>query len=278
MNAKILDGKTTAESILQNLTTEVEQLSQTTGRVPVLATVIVGEDPASHTYVRMKINRCNRVGIEARQIQLPSDSTTEQVLHEVQALSADPAVDGILVQHPAPPHVDEAQVFEAIDPAKDVDGVTAASLASMAFGERGYSSATPGGIMRLLNHYGIEIEGKHAVVVGRSRILGVPMGLLLLAANATVTYCHSKTPDLEAEVSKADFVVAAAGRPELIKGSWIKEGAVIVDAGYADNTGDVEYGPAAERASWITPVPGGVGPMTIACLLEQTVKAHKARY
>lgn len=278
MTAQIMDGRTTAKSIVENLAVEVSELSAKTGTTPVLATVIVGDDPASHTYVRMKVARSRSVGIEPRQIRLPADATTEQVLAEVRALSEDDAVDGILVQHPVPPQVDESKVFEAIDPAKDVDGVTSESLASMAFNERGFHSATPGGIVRLLGHYGIPVSGKHVVVVGRSRILGIPMGLLLLSQNATVTYCHSRTQNLQDKVSQADIVVAAAGRPELIRGEWIQPGAVVVDAGYAENTGDVQYQAAAERASWITPVPGGVGPMTIACLLEQTVQAHRNRH
>lgn len=278
MTAAILDGRATARTIVANLAEEVEGISAKTGSRPTLSTVIVGDDPASHTYVRMKVNRCRKIGIEPRQIHLPAESTTDQVVAQITALSEDDTVDGILVQHPSPPQVDEAQAFDAIAAAKDVDGVTSSSLASMAFKEQGFRSATPGGIMRLLQQYRIDIAGKHAVVVGRSRILGIPMGLLLLAENATVTYCHSRTPDLRATVSEADIVVAAAGRPGLIKGDWIKTGAVVADAGYAESTGDVEYEAAAQRAGWITPVPGGVGPMTIACLLEQTVEAHKRRH
>lgn len=278
MNAQILDGRATAKAIVDDLIAEVSRLSEQTGQRPVLATVIVGDDPASHTYVRMKVNRCEKVGIEPRQIALPADSTTEQVVDEVRRLSEDDAVDGILVQHPAPAQVDEKQVFEAIAASKDVDGVTSGSLSAMAFKEQGFRSATPGGIMRLFEEYGIELAGRHAVVVGRSRILGIPMGLLLLAENATVTYCHSKTAGLRDYVSQADIVVAAAGYPGLIAGDWIKPGAVVADAGYADNSGDVEFAAAADRASWITPVPGGVGPMTIACLLEQTVESHRRRH
>jgi methylenetetrahydrofolate dehydrogenase (NADP+)/methenyltetrahydrofolate cyclohydrolase len=277
MSAQILDGSATAKAIVVDLIAEVSQLSAKTGKRPVLATVLVGNDPASQTYVRMKVNRCKRVGIEPRQITLPAESSTKQVVREVRNLSEDDSVDGILVQHPAPAQVDEKQVFEAIDPDKDVDGVTSGSLAAMAFKEHGFRSATPGGIMRLLEEYGIELAGRDAVVVGRSRILGIPMGLLLLAENATVTFCHSKTSDLKEQVARADLVIAAAGRPGLIAGEWIKRGAVVADAGYADNSGDVDFDTAAERASWITPVPGGVGPMTIACLLEQTVKSHRRR-
>lgn len=277
MRGRILDGNATAWAITQKLASEIFALAPKVARSPSLATVLIGDDPASHTYVQMKINRCKQVGIRSQKIELPETTTTEEAVAAVRSLSENPAIDGILVQHPAPPAVDEAAVFAAIDPAKDVDGVTSNSLAAMAFDEDGFRSATPGGIMRLLEHYGIEMKGTHAVVVGRSRILGIPMGLLLLAQNATVTYCHSRTSDLQTKISGADLVVAATGRPELVKGSWIKEGAVVIDAGYSDMTGDVEYDSAAERASWITPVPGGVGPMTIACLLEQTVKAHKRR-
>lgn len=277
MTATVLDGRIVAQAVAQELAAKVAALVPQAGRRPVLAIVIIGDDPASHTYGRMKVNRCREVGIEPRKIELPETTTTQEALAAVRGLNDEPEVDGILVHYPAPPQVDEALVFEAIDPAKDVDGVTSASLASMAFGGEGFCSATPGGVMRLLERYGITPEGKRAVVVGRSRILGIPMGLLLLGHNATVTYCHSGTPDLRAALQDADLVVAAAGRPELIKGEWINAGAVVVDAGYMNDTGDVEYEAAAQRAGWITPMPGGVGPMTIACLLEQTVAAYQRR-
>lgn len=273
--AQILDGRRASAEIYERLTDDVKQFAEETGRPPTLATVLVGDDPASRTYVRMKANRCRDIGIVPDVIHMPATSTTEEVVSTVSALSVNDNVDGILVQHPAPDHVDESQVFEAIDPRKDVDGVTGLSLAAMAQGEEGFASATPGGIMRLLQMHDIPLEGKDVVVVGRSRILGLPMGLLLLAQNATVTYCHSRTVDLKDKVSSADIVVAAAGRPGLIHGEWIKEGAVVVDAGYADNRGDVEFESAAQHAGYITPVPGGVGPMTIACLLEQTVIAAR---
>lgn len=178
-----------------------------------------------------------------------------------------------MLQHPVPHHIDERAAFEAIDPSKDVDGVTRTSFATMAFGERGYLSATPGGIMALLDHYSIPLAGKRAVVVGRSAILGRPVGMLMLNRNATVTYCHSQTEDLADHIRAADVVVAAAGKPGLIKGKWIKPGAAVVDAGYADNAGDVEFDSAVERAGFITPVPGGVGPMTIATLIAQILAA-----
>ena len=248
------------------------------GRRPCLATVLVGDDPASHTYVRMKAARCAAAGIESRRHDLPTTATTEQIVALVRTLSADDGVDGILVQHPVPGHVDERAVFEAITAAKDVDGVTGASLAAMALGLPGFHSCTPGGILRLLDAHHIDPSGLHAVVVGRSPILGKPMGMLLLNRDATVTYCHSKTRDLPAVVSTADLLVAAVGKPELIRGDWIKPGAVVIDAGYnPGNVGDVEYATASQRASRITPVPGGVGPTTIAVLLAQTVDAAFAR-
>nr|WP_235578843.1 MULTISPECIES: tetrahydrofolate dehydrogenase/cyclohydrolase catalytic domain-containing protein [unclassified Rhodococcus (in: high G+C Gram-positive bacteria)] len=248
-----------------------------TGRRPVLATVLVGDDPASHTYVRMKVAACAKVGLESRRVDLPSSSTTEQVVSVVESLSTDPSVDGILVQHPMPVRVDERAVFEAIDPTKDVDGVTMTSFAAMGLGVAGYRSATPGGIMRLLDAYDIPIAGRRAVVIGRSAILGKPMGLLLLARDATVTWCHSRTENLRAHVENAEIVVAAVGSAGLVRGNWVSQGAVVIDAGYADNRGDVDFDGASRRASHITPVPGGVGPMTITTLLEQTVRSARER-
>lgn len=277
MTAQILDGRAQSAAILDRVKGEVAQFVAAHGRVPVLATVLVGDDPASHTYVRMKANRCAQVGMQSRRLDLDASISTETLIEKIRELSADPDVDGILLQHPVPDHIDERAAFEAIAPAKDVDGVTRTSFAMMAFDEGGFRSATPGGIMALLDAYEIPLAGRHAVVVGRSPILGKPVGMLLLARNATVTYCHSRTADLADHVARADVVVAAVGRPALIRGDWIKPGAVVVDAGYADNSGDVEYEPAAERASYITPVPGGVGPMTIAVLIDQTMQAARTR-
>jgi methylenetetrahydrofolate dehydrogenase (NADP+)/methenyltetrahydrofolate cyclohydrolase len=207
-------------------------------------------------------------------VELPATTTTAELVDTLTALSADPTVHGILLQHPMGQHIDERAAFEAIAAEKDVDGVTFASFATMSFGLPGFVSCTPGGIMRLLDEYDVDPSGKRAVVVGRSAILGKPAGMLLLARDATVTYCHSRTRDLSAVVREADIVVAAVGRPRLIRGEDIKPGAVVIDAGYnAGNIGDVDFESAAERASLITPVPGGVGPMTIATLLEQTVTA-----
>ena len=275
MTAKILDGRAVSERLLATVADDTARFTQEFGRTPLLATVLVGDDPASHTYVRMKANRCAKVGIFSRRIDIDAGVTTEKLVRQIEELSADPEVDGILLQHPAPDHIDERAAFEAIAPSKDVDGVTRTSFAMMAFAEGGFDSATPGGIMRLLDAYEIPLSGRRAVVIGRSPILGKPMGMLLLARNATVTYCHSKTLDLAGEVQKADIIVAAAGIPELVPGSWVKPGAVVVDAGYAENRGDVEFEVAAARASFITPVPGGVGPMTIATLLAQTIAAAR---
>jgi methylenetetrahydrofolate dehydrogenase (NADP+)/methenyltetrahydrofolate cyclohydrolase len=222
----------------------------------------------------MKQNRCRKAGIGSRRVALPAGTTTEELVGTLRSLSEDPAVHGILLQHPVGDHIDERAAFEAIAPEKDVDGVTFASFATMSFGLPGFVSCTPGGILRLLDEYGVELGGRRAVVVGRSAILGKPVGMLLLARDATVTYCHSRTADLSSVVREADVVVAAVGRPRLIRGRDVKPGAVVIDAGYnPGNVGDVDFDSAVERASLITPVPGGVGPMTIATLLEQTVRA-----
>jgi len=244
------------------------------GKPPVLATILVGNDPASATYVRMKGNACQRVGMDSRKILLPEHTTTDELLSEIDKLNADPDVHGILLQHPAPPQINERRCFDRIHVEKDVDGVTTLGFGRMALKEPAYGSATPAGIMRLLSHYGIPVEGKHAVVVGRSPILGKPMAMMLLNTNATVTICHSKTRGLPEIVSQADIVVGAVGEPEFIKGSWIKEGAVVVDAGYhPGGVGDIELSAVVDKCSAYTPVPGGVGPMTIATLIAQTVEA-----
>ncbi|MDC2960060.1 bifunctional 5,10-methylenetetrahydrofolate dehydrogenase/5,10-methenyltetrahydrofolate cyclohydrolase [Streptomyces gilvifuscus] len=272
--ARLMDGTALARRIVEDTAKRAADLTERTGVAPCLATVLVGEDPASVTYVRMKQNRCRKAGIESRHVALPAATTNGELVATLRALSDDPAVHGILLQHPVGEHIDERAAFEAIAPEKDVDGVTFASFATMSFGLPGFVSCTPGGIMRLLDEYDVDPAGKRAVVVGRSAILGKPVGMLLLARDATVTYCHSRTRELSAVVREADVVVAAVGRPRLIRGEDVKPGAVVVDAGYnAGNVGDVDFDSAAERASLITPVPGGVGPMTIATLLEQTVDA-----
>lgn len=277
MVAQILDGTATARRLLDDVKQRVERL-RADGVTPKLATVLVGDDPSSRTYVQMKANRCASVGIESVRIELPQSTTTEELVATIQRLSNDVDIDGILLQHPVPDQIDERAAFEAISPRKDVDGVTFSSFAETALGTPRYHSATPGGIMRLIDAYDIKLEGLHAVVVGRSAILGMPMGMLLLNRNATVTYCHSRTANLAEEVRRADLVVAAAGRPELVRAAWIKPGAIVVDAGYhPGNVGDVEQAGADKVGGYLAPVPGGVGPMTIATLLAQTVDSAEHR-
>ena len=272
----LMDGTAAARRILEQAAADVAALTAATGVRPCLATVLVGSDPASVTYVRMKQNRSAKAGIGSRHVELPETATTAELVAALTELSRDPAVHGILLQHPVPPQIDERAAFEAIAPEKDVDGVTTHSFAAMAFGEPGFASATPGGIMRLLDAYSVQLAGRHAVVVGRSPILGKPVGMLLLARDATVTYCHSKTADLAAHTRQADILVAAVGKPRFLTGDAVKPGAVVIDAGYnPGNVGDVDFDSAVEKASLITPVPGGVGPMTIAVLLEQTVAAAR---
>ncbi|MFJ2828120.1 bifunctional 5,10-methylenetetrahydrofolate dehydrogenase/5,10-methenyltetrahydrofolate cyclohydrolase [Streptomyces sp. NPDC087263] len=272
--AQLMDGAGLARRIVEETAQRAADLKDRTGASPCLATVLVGEDPASVTYVRMKQNRSRRAGIESRHVALPAGTTTAELVDTLATLSDDPTVHGILLQHPVGPHIDERAAFEAIAPEKDVDGVTLSSYSAMSFGLPGFVSCTPGGIMRLLDAYDVDPAGKRAVVVGRSAILGKPVGMLLLGRDATVTYCHSRTTELSSVVREADIVVAAVGRPRLIRGEDIKPGAVVIDAGYnPGNVGDVDFDTARDRASLITPVPGGVGPMTIAVLLEQTVTA-----
>jgi methylenetetrahydrofolate dehydrogenase (NADP+)/methenyltetrahydrofolate cyclohydrolase len=274
MAATILDGRALAQQMEVELAVRVERIKARSGTTPILATILVGGDPASATYVRMKGNACRRVGMESLRVELPETASTDELLAEIDKLNANPDVHGILLQHPVPRQIDERRCFDRIAVEKDVDGVTVIGFGRMAMGEPAYGSATPSGIMRLLRRYEIDLEGRHAVVVGRSPILGKPMALMLLNANATVTICHSRTQGLPELVHQADLVVGAVGRPEFIKGAWIKEGAVVVDAGYhPGNVGDVELAAAIDHCSAYTPVPGGVGPMTIATLIDQTVQA-----
>ena len=272
--ARLMDGTALARRIVEETSDRAAEIARRAGVTPCLATVLVGEDPASVTYVRMKRARCAKAGIDSRLVRLPATTTTAELVATLRSLSQDAAVHGILLQHPVGPHIDEREAFEAIAPEKDVDGVTMSSFGSMSFGRPGFASCTPGGIMRLLDAYDVDLTGRRAVVVGRSAILGKPVGMLLLARDATVTYCHSRTTDLAAAVREADVVVAAVGRPRLVRGEDVKPGAVVIDAGYNQgNVGDVDFDTARTRAWLITPVPGGVGPMTIAVLLEQTVDA-----
>lgn len=272
--AQRMDGAALSREILEECRRRASTFTERVGRRPCLAAVLVGHDPASVTYVKMKQARCDDVGIASVVHEFPETVTTEELVAAIEKLSADGQIDGILLQHPVPESIDERAAFEAIAPPKDVDGVTTHSFASMAFGLPGFASCTPGGIMRLLQAYDVDPAGKHGVVIGRSPILGKPIGMLLLGRDATVTYCHSRTKDLPAIVRTADIVVAAVGRPRFVQGDWIKPGAVVIDAGYSNgNVGDVDFSEAASVAGFITPVPGGVGPMTIAVLLEQTIRA-----
>jgi len=279
LSAAILDGSALAKKIRAELAERSAKLEQERGIKPRLSVILVGEDPASVTYTRMKKKACEAAGMLSDLIELPADSTQEQVKAVIADLNADRTVHGILVQHPVPKHLDELDILSTVAVEKDVDGISAQSLGRLVLGTADYVACTPLGIVTLMEHYGIEIKGKEAVVIGRSIILGKPAALALLERHATVTICHSRTQDLPGVVGRADIVVAAIGKAEFIKGDWIKPGAVVVDAGYNKvegrdkDVGDVEYDAAAERASYITPVPGGVGPMTIAMLLAQTVKA-----
>jgi methylenetetrahydrofolate dehydrogenase (NADP+)/methenyltetrahydrofolate cyclohydrolase len=252
-------------------------LRQRTGATPILATLLVGDDPSSAVYVRMKGNACHRVGMESMAITLPQQTTTAQLLAQIDELNRNPQVHGILLQHPVPPQIDERACFDAIAPEKDVDGVTCLGFGRMAMGERAYGSATPAGIMRLLKAYSIPLKGRHAVIVGRSPILGKPMAAMLLNADCTVTICHSHTQNLPHFVQQADILVGAVGKPEFIKNAWIKEGAAVIDAGYhaaaQSGVGDIQNCDRFERCSAWTPVPGGVGPMTINTLILQTLLA-----
>lgn len=271
----VLDGSALAKAAEAEIAERVSAVIAATGRTPILATVLVGDDPASATYVKMKGNACRRVGMESLAVTMPASTTTEELLRKLDELNADPDVHGILLQHPVPQQIDERAAFDRIAIGKDVDGVTSHGFGRMAMGEDAFGSATPAGIMRLLEHYGIELAGKHAVVIGRSPILGKPVALMLLNANATVTVCHSRTAGLAELVRQADIVVAAVGRPRFVPASWVKQGAVIVDAGFhpAERVGDVDLEAAAPRSSAYTPVPGGVGPMTINTLILQTLQA-----
>ncbi len=274
MPAIVLDGKTLSQQTEAELGARVAAIrSRSGGQIPILATILVGDDPASATYVRMKQNACKRVGMESIAVEMPASTTTAELLETIRDLNANPRCHGILLQHPVPAQIDERACFDAIELAKDVDGVTCLGFGRMAMGEHAWGSATPAGIMRLLEAYRVPLAGRHAVVVGRSPILGKPMALMLLNANCTVTICHSRTQDLAQHVRRADIVVGAVGKPEFIRADWIQDGAVVVDAGYhPGGIGDIELAPLTGRVAAYTPVPGGVGPMTINTLILQTVQ------
>ncbi len=267
----ILDGNQVAASIKEKLVERIRILSAK-GIVPCLATILVGEDPSSATYVRMKGNACKKLGIQSIRVDLPTSTTTAELIAQIEKLNDDPHIHGILLQHPVPHHIDEREAFEAIHIVKDVDGVTTLGFAQNAFGFADYPSCTPAAILAILEYYKISLEGKHAVVIGRSPILGKPVSAMLLNSNATVTTCHSKTKKLADIVRLGDIVVAAVGKPKFVQGDWIKPGAIVLDAGYNEgNLGDVDYDACLHNAYAITPVPAGVGPVTIAILLKHTV-------
>ena len=279
MKANLIDGKALAAAVKQEAAEQVAVL-QAQGITPCLAVVLVGEEPASQVYVRGKINDCAQCGIQSRSVRLPETTTQAELLAQVQELAQDPAVHGILVQLPLPPQIDEKAIIEAIPPEKDVDGFSPVNVGRMQIGEPCYLPCTPAGCIRMIESTGTQIAGKHAVVIGRSNIVGKPAAMLLLAKNATVTICHSKTKNLQELCASADILVAAVGRAGFVTGEMVKPGAVVIDVGInrgADGKlhGDVDFEAAAEKASWITPVPGGVGPMTRAMLMLNTVEAAR---
>jgi len=279
MSALLLDGKALAKKTEEELSQRIAALKEKSGgQTPILATILVGADPASATYVKMKGNACTRIGMDSMKVEMSEATTTEELLAKIDELNNNDNVHGILLQHPVPAQVDERACFDAIALEKDVDGVTCLGFGRMSMGEEAYGCATPKGIMRLLEAYDIELSGKHAVVVGRSPILGKPMAMMMLEANATVTICHSRTQNLAEHIKQADIIVGAVGKPEFIKADWIKDGAVVVDAGYhPGGVGDIEMKPLLERVAAYTPVPGGVGPMTINTLIYQSVDSGEKK-
>jgi len=280
VSAKIIDGKAIASSIRESLKGEVESLVPKYGRPPCLAVILVGDDPASAIYVRMKGKACEETGIRSLTFRMPAETREEELLSKIDELNADETVDGILVQLPLPDHISESAVIERILPDKDVDGFHPVNVGRLAVGERALLPCTPHGIIKMLEHEGVEIKGKRAVVIGRSNIVGKPVALMLLHRHATVTICHSRTVDLPAVAREADILIAAVGRPHMVTREFVKEGAVVIDVGVnrlSDGklAGDVKFDEVSQVASKITPVPGGVGPMTITMLLSNTVEAFK---
>lgn len=275
MGATVLDGKALARQLEVELSARIQAIKwQARGPTPALAIIRVGDDPRSAAYVRLKVDACRRVGMQSLTLALPQSTNTAQLLAEIDRLNADPSVHGIFLQYPVPPAIDERLCFDRIALEKDVDGVSALGFGAMAMNEGAYGCAAPAGIMRLLAHHGIRVAGLHAVVVGRGPTLGKPMAMMLLNADATVTVCHSRSRGLAQLIGLADILVAATGVPRLISGSWVKPGAILVDAGYySAGAGDIDVDAAIGTCSAYTPVPGGVGPMTIATLMAQTVDA-----
>lgn len=278
MTAQLIDGKLISASLLERVAAGVQTRLEAGRRAPALAVILVGNNPASEIYVRNKKRSCEKAGIRSLAFDLPNTTTEADLLALVAKLNADPEVDGILVQLPLPAHIDGDKVIETIDPNKDVDGFHPYNVGRLALKMPLLRPCTPRGVMIMLEHAGISVKGKHAVVIGASNIVGRPMALELLLERATVTVCHSQTADLAAEVRRADIVVAAVGRPHFVKGDWIKPGAVVIDVGInrledGKVVGDVDFAAASEHASHITPVPGGVGLMTVATLLQNTLDA-----
>ena len=273
MSAIILDGKELSKISEESIKTKVQELSSKNIK-PTLATILVGNDPASETYVKMKRNTCARVGMESIAVELSEETSTEELLETIRKLNNDKNVHGILLQHPVPSQIDERLCFDEIDINKDVDGVTCLGFGNMSMGLEAYGSCTPAGIIRLINHHNLKVEGLNAVVVGRSPILGKPMAMMLLNMNATVTVCHSRTLNLDSIIKNADLIVGAVGIPKFIKSEWIKKGAIVIDAGYhPEKCGDIDLDNIEDIASAYTPVPGGVGPMTINTLILQTLQS-----
>ena len=279
MSARVIDGKKIAAAVREEVRLRVLQLKEATGRVPGLAAVLVGDNPASASYVRSKTKACQEAGIYSRQLTPPADISQVDLIGLIRELNGDPAIHGILVQLPLPAPLDERTILEAVAPDKDVDAFTFGNIGRLVENQPRFVPCTPVGILELLDREGIEIKGKHAVIVGRSEIVGKPVAFLLLHRHATVTICHSRTADLGAETGRADILVAAVGRPRLITGAMVKPGAVVIDVGInrieGKLVGDVDFESAAEVASAITPVPGGVGPMTVAMLLKNTLRAFE---
>lgn len=275
MTALLLDGKKLATASEIEIANEVSEL-KSKGINPTLATILVGNDPASETYVRMKRNTCKRVGMESIAVELSELTTTEELLNTINELNNDHNVHGILLQHPVPSQIDERKCFDAIEIDKDVDGVTCLGFGNMAMGLNAYGSCTPAGIIRLIKHYKLDIQGLNAVVVGRSPILGKPMAMMLLNLNATVTICHSRTKNIEDIIKNADLIVGAVGIPKFIQTNWIKQDAIVIDAGFhPEKCGDVDLADMDNISSAYTPVPGGVGPMTINTLILHTMQSAK---
>jgi len=275
--AIVLDGKKLSEKSEEELKLRVSKIKEKTGVTPILATILVGDNPASATYVKMKGNACNRIGMESLKIELSENTSTNELIEEIKKLNINKNVHGILLQHPVPDHIDERKCFDEIDINKDVDGVTTSGFGKMSMQEKAFGSCTPYGIMRLLDEYEVELEGKLAVVVGRSPILGKPMAMMLLNRNCTVIICHSKTKELENIINQADIIVGAVGIPKFIKGNWIKDNSIVIDAGYhPEKCGDIELENVVDRSMAYTPVPGGVGPMTINTLILQTIESCEA--